>query len=99
MQYDVLVDAILNSNLHTIPVQEDPFSGGLFIIVNNRMLYCSPNWEGQLDKVCFEGPTANDDYVHWTVDASFTDSVQDNVLIWACIVHNEIIKLTNLPQE
>ncbi len=98
MTYDTLVDAILNSNLHTIPVQLDRFSGALFIIVNNRMLFCGPNWEGQLNMVCFEGEIG-EEYTHWTVETSFTDNVENNVLIWASIVHNEIIKLTNLPQE
>ena len=48
--------------------------------------------------VCFEGEIG-EEHTDWTVKAPFTDNVEKNVLIWASIVQNEIIKLTNLPQE
>ena len=82
---NTLKNAILNNP--TFNVQEDEWSGSLFITLHNGdTLFCSPNCEGTEIAVCFE--LGNEDgYIrHWNQPVLWTGDVEKDLAAFITVL-------------
>jgi hypothetical protein len=93
------IEHILESDLHNIPVHSDDRSGTIYVLVNGRRLYCTPDFEGMINCVPFECTSFYGVNLQWHERAEWTNEPDLNVLLWACLVHNEIVDLLEQDQR
>ena len=85
--------AIIENN--TIGAIEDPCTGALYILIDGKEFYCSPNWEGTENDIAFQYVNDEDDFMFWDRRVIFTGDLQEDVQKWQSAVQEEIAKLSN----
>ncbi len=83
--------SIIKNN--TIGAQEDEWTGAIFVLVDGRELYCSPNWQESQNDITFEYDDEDGNTLFWERYTMFTGDTKADVKKWQEIVLQEINKI------